>query len=525
MPVAAPHATRLMHSHYPSEIITTTLDESIQRTVQSAVSQHAQETARYGIDNAAVLVAETKTGYVRAYCGSQDFFQDRARGQVDGIQSPRSTGSLLKPFLYGAILDKGGFLPESKIKDVPTYYGTFIPFNASQEFYGMATMKQALIQSLNVPAVRKLNYYGLGDFQRLLTSAGLTTLFRNPLDYGLTLILGGAEATLWDMCGLYRMLGNGGVASPLRIVKSDCAPRKRESILSRGSCWMILECMKELQRPGSEYYWHYYENQWPVAWKTGTSYGQRDAWAIGVTPQWTIGVWAGNFSGEGNTELGGAKTAGPLLFDILSRLPRNPHEAWFPKPLDDLEYVKICSETGYQASRYCPETEQTFRPLQAKTVKTCPYHKVYFLDQAKTRQVCSLCWGDHGGEVDTLLVYPPDAVAQLRKLGYRQEGIPRHKQDCPSLSSDNPITILYPSTRTGLWLPRGIDGEKQKAVLKAAHSNSQAKLYWYLDGSYLGLSEKNHEVAVDLETGPHTITLVDDEGHRKRISFTAGSGI
>jgi len=525
MPFSAPHAARLLHTRYPSEIITTTLDEAIQQTTQYTITNYLNEISRYGISNAAVLVAETKSGKVRAYCGSQAFFAESTQGQVDGIQAPRSTGSLLKPFLYAGLLDNGDFLLSSKTKDVPTFYGTFVPYNANREYAGMVSIRNALIQSLNVPAVRLLSYYGLGNFYRLLKSAGLTTLFRSPGDYGLTLVIGGAEATLWDLCGLYRMLGNGGVISPLVLTEGDTlSSQNKESVLSNSSCWQILETLKELRRPGSEFYWNYFENQWPIAWKTGTSYGQRDAWAIGVTPQWVIGVWAGNFTGIGNPELGGAKTAGPLLFEIFSHLPRNSEEAWFDEPVVDQKLVKICRETGYPASTLCPDTYEVLLPMNVEPSQLCPYHKVFFMDSSKTYQVCSLCWGEKGGIPDTLLVYPPDALAQIRKLGRKAEGIPKHKPDCPSLSRENPISIIYPATHTGIWLPRGITGKKQKAVLKAAHSNAQASIYWYLDNKYLGKTEDNHELAADLESGMHRLTLVDDEGHRRMITFTAGSG-
>ena len=526
MPFFAPHAARLLFSQLPSQIIISTLDETIQHISQNVVTNYLEEISRYGISNASALVAETHTGKVRAYCGSQSFFADSVQGQVDGIQAPRSTGSLLKPFLYASLLDKGDFLLESKVKDVPTFYGSFIPGNANREYAGMVSIKDALVQSLNVPAARLLSYYGVPRFHRLLRSGGFTTLFRSPGDYGLTLILGGAEATLWEMCGVYRMLGNGGRLSPLVLLETGVTEdQDYETVLSRGSCWLILETLKELHRPGSEYYWHYFENQWPIAWKTGTSYGQRDAWAIGITPQWVIGVWVGNFTGEGNPELAGAKTAGPLMFDIFSRLPKKQEKAWFEKPDDNLKVVRICKETGHPASIYCSETVVALQPLNAESLSRCPYHKVFYMDSAGVYQVCSLCWDEHGGVPDTILVYPPDACTQLRKVGHYIKGIPRHKPDCPTLSKENPITIVYPATGTGLWIPRGITGEKQKAVLKAAHSNAQACLFWYLDGTYLGRTEENHKLAVNLLQGNHQLTLIDDEGHRRQMMFSAGSGL
>ena len=180
-------------------------------------------------------------------------------------------------------------------------------------FRGLFSAHDALILSANVPAVRLLYAYGIVAFYERLRAAGLTTLFRTPNDYGLPLVLGGAEVTGWDMAVLFRGLGNGGVFQPLHINPAD-RPSEPPPLLSRGACYLVLNTLRDLSRPGIEFYWHQFQNQWPIAWKTGTSYGYRDAWAVGVSPQWTIAVWVGNFTGEGVPELTGSRCAAPLFF-------------------------------------------------------------------------------------------------------------------------------------------------------------------------------------------------------------------
>ncbi len=521
MPFEAPQACRWLLETHPEPVIRSSLDLLLQREVQAALRDHMQALGRFGITNAAALVTETATGRVLAYVGSADFFSTQDQGQVDGVRAARSTGSLLKPFLYGALFDRGDILPQSLIKDVPAFFGSFVPVNAGNEYSGMVPAGQALLRSLNVPAVMMLQQYGIGEFQDLLQQAGMSTLFRSPDDYGLTLILGGAEGTLWEMCGLYRMLGRGGFRSPLSLSPEGAdSTEKQPRILSAGACWQVLEILKDLHRPDNEYYWRQFENQRLVAWKTGTSFGQRDAWAIGVSPRWTVGVWVGNFDGLGNPELGGARSAGPLLFKILARLPRAGALEWFTRPEYDLRRVKICSATGFPASSRCPRTEWAEMPAGASPGRMCPYHIVCRLDSAGD-QTCSLCWGSGPLRTDTLLIFQPDAAEYLRKHGYRADELPRHRQSCPTQAGENPLQIVYPPSGSGIWIPRGSGGEPQKVVLKAAHSNSTATVHWYVDGRYLGATGGLHELAVFLPRGEHRLTLVDLEGHRRTVTFTA----
>ncbi len=214
-----------------------------------------------------------------------------------------------------------------------------------------------------------------------------------------------------------------------------------------------------------------------------------------------------------------------LTFGDIQKAYPDQLQEWFEKPDDDLKVVRICKETGHPASIYCSETVMALQPLNAESLSRCPYHKVFYMDSAGAYQVCSLCWDEYGGVPDTLLVYPPDACTQLRKVGRYIKGIPRHKPDCPSISKENPITIVYPVSGIGIWIPRGIAGKKQKAVLKAAHSNSRVCLFWYLNGTYLGRTKENHELAVNLLQGNHKLTLIDEEGHRRQMVFSAGSGL
>lgn len=533
-------------------IIFTTLNADYQRAIEEIVRRQVGYLQKEGIMNGAVLVAETGSGKVRAYVGSQNFFDTAARGQVDGVRAPRSPGSLLKPLLYALSMDEGILLPQTLLNDVPTFYGAFSPSNADEKYDGIVSAKEALARSLNVPAVRLLYTYGVSPFYLFLKSAGVSTLFRSPDDYGLPLILGGAEVTVWDMAMLFRGLANGGRFEPLVVLEESgaqgakgmaqsaerrapaslFAPRSAlhaphyPSLLSPMACYLTLNMLRELKRPGAEYYWEQYQNQWPLAWKTGTSYGQRDAWAVGVNPQWTIAVWVGNFSGEGNPSLGGARCAGPLLFEIFNYLPKDPNHSWFAKPEEDAATLEICLETGFLAGNDCPNHVFVEAPRYMKPLRLCPYHQRIFVSDDEKYQVCSLCWEPGHYHDRERLIYPPEVAQYLRGRGQILGELPPHKPDCPGQLSQGPggrltLQIVYPQEDARLWVPRDFGGELQKVILRAAHRENRRMIYWYLDNRYLGSTINRHEQAVELARGWHVLEVVDESGFRDRKRFYA----
>jgi penicillin-binding protein 1C len=342
------------------------------------------------------------------------------------------------------------------IRDIPSYFGSFSPSNADKSYSGVVTARSALIRSLNIPAVRLLNACGLRNFYVFLKAAGMTTLFREAEDYGLTLILGGAEATLFDMARLYRGLANYGKFGPLQLGDigpiGPIGPIKEVELLSPGACYLTLQMMRDVKRPGSEYYWDQYQDRYPLAWKTGTSYGQRDAWAVGVTPQWTIAVWVGNFSGEGNSNLSGARGAAPLLFDIFNYLPKPKENLWFKRPDRDLVPVKVCMDTGFAAGHDCEKTVTVLSPGSRNPLKPCPFHKRIFVSSDSGRQVCSLCWRPGQYKSVKKLLYPPDIAQYLRESGVAATGLPPHSPGCKGGHGvgGNPVRIIYPVAKAKL---------------------------------------------------------------------------
>lgn len=525
----APHlaANLAADERFNSRYVRTTLLTKYQTGVEELTAAHMKYMNALGVGSAAVLVAETVSGKVRVYVGSPDYFNESANGMVDGVLAPRSSGSILKPFLYALAMDEGLILPGTVVKDVPSYFGSFAPSNADKRFNGLVRARDALIRSLNVPAVRLLNAYGMYKFYVFLKNAGFSTIWRPPGDYGLTIILGGAETTLCDLAGGYRGLGNQGVFSPLRFLADETAPpavypqAPTARLISPESCWLVLNILKELKRPGAEFYWDQYHDQYPFAWKTGTSYGQRDAWAVGVSPMWTIAVWVGNFAGEGNTNLAGASCAGPLLFDIFNYLPKSPETSWFRQTRLDLAPVELCIDTGMAAGPFCPKTVRGVSPRLKKPLQRCPYHQPFYVDSEERFQVCSLCWEPGRYKRAVKLAYPPDVTQYLRESGVIVSDIPEHLPSCPSQESVQAMTILYPTAGASIWAPRDFDGTLQKITFSVAHRKPQLKVYWYLDKVYLGFTLRVHKMAVQLDSGSHRLEVVDQEGARTAVNFSA----
>jgi penicillin-binding protein 1C len=509
-----------------SQVVQTTLDLEIQAHAERICRRHHRVLADGGIHNLAVIIAETATGKIRGYIGSQDFLDSLHQGQVDGVRSHRSTGSLLKPFLVAKLLDRGPYTMQSKIHDVPTFFSTFAPQNASKTFNGLVSLEEVLIKSLNVPAVRLLNSYGVRDFYHFLSDAGLQGLFRAPEEYGLTLILGGAEASLWELTALYLAMGNYGEALPLRIheaqeKRAKTKKRTDENVFSKGAAWLTLQALNKLSRPGIEHYWHLFTNQIPVAWKTGTSYGQKDGWAIGVNGEWTIGVWTGNFNGLGNAALTGSRSAAPVLFDLFNMLPSDPEKVWFEEPEYDLTETTCCSRSGYPAGPYCSETVLLKRPVRSYMPGTCPFHRQYIVDRHTGKSVCSLCWS----VADTIRVCRYIVPAAVREIldhqGYAVDNIPQHASRCPSFGDDNRLDIAYPVDHIRILVPRDLDGLYEQVVFSAKHQRPQTELFWYLNGRLLGNTVDYHTLSVDLHPGDYTLTVMDEEGFSRSVSFEA----
>lgn len=515
-PKSAPHAAEYCVRKSKDDLIKSTIDKELQERVEQIAIRHSEYLKNDGIYNLSVLVCETKSGKVRAYAGSQDYWDNSKSGKVDGVQAVRSSGSILKPFLYAKCIDAGTICENSLIEDIPINISSFSPKNADDTFSGLVRAKKALISSLNVPAVILLKRYGLINFYDDLKQMGIRSLTRRAEDYGLSLIIGGAETSLWDVVSLYRGLGNYGEFGQLTVFE-NAPDEKKEKRLSKGASYITLKMLEEVRRPGIEYFWNVFENSRPVSWKTGTSYAHKDAWALGVTPEWTIGIWAGNFDGETNKMISGAQTSGPLLFDIFNSISSQDYKPFYA-PQNELKSVMVCKDTGFTPSPDCPESEAVLMPKNSLALPVCRYHKKIHLSKDGSEQVCSLCWDkDHIEKV--ILKYPPLIARTMKKAGADIYMVPEHKRSCPSLESSDDLSIVYPIAGTRIYIPKDIGGAQQKVKLDVADTKKDAVVYWYIDGVYFGMTESDHSLYVNLEKGYHILKVIDSGGKSSEVRF------
>ena len=468
---------------------------STQKAIEEACDRRSDDYAKEGIADMAAVVIDNHSGNIIAYVGNTSPDRKRPGAQVDVAASPRSTGSILKPALYTAALEEGTILPRTLLPDVPINLSGFAPQNFDHQYYGAVPANEALARSLNIPAVFLLQEYGVPKFLDILRKCNITTLENEASYYGLSLILGGGECRLDQITRMY----------------SNMVKDAAESL----AAWYTLDALKEVNRP-DELDWRLIRSVRKAAWKTGTSYGFRDSWAVGMTPDYTIGVWAGNAEGQGVPGLTGARVAGPVMFDILNLLPMS--RGWFEMPGQaghdgrvtpgsdranvtpgndrtnvppgndrGSEWAKVCTLSGYLAGPDCTDTEDMLIPAAGLDIEACPYHK--------------------NGE----FVLPPAMEWYYRPHHPEYTGAKK--------AAAASIGFIYPSQGSTLQLPRQLSGKVEGAVFKAAHHNPATKIWWHLDGNYIGETSLIHEMKLAPEKGKHTLTIVDENGESAAVTF------
>jgi penicillin-binding protein 1C len=533
LPMYASHLMERLAKTNAGENMVSSIDYSLQQKAMHVLNRHAGYLQGNNISNAAAVIIDNRSNKVIAYIGNVTGREEKKQGeQVDIITSARSTGSILKPFLYAVLLDEGDLLPNTLIPDVPTFIAGFAPQNFNKTFDGAVPAHEALERSLNVPSVRLLQDYGLSKFYNLLKNIGLTTLTFPADHYGLSLILGGAEASLWDISSVYasmsRVLGHfneydGRYSTsdwdkPVLMMqeKKQSLKLQPDFIMSAAACWLTFEALSEVRRPEEEAEWKSFPSSRKVAWKTGTSYGNRDAWAVGTTPEYTVGVWVGNATGEGRPQLTGVGSAAPLLFDLFNLLPST---SWYRQPYDEMSKIEICRKSGHRATELCEERDSLWVVNSGLDTKPCPYHVLIHLDRTRTYRVNADCEDVHHIISSSWFVLPPVQEWYYRTKHYSYRPLPPIDPRCSSIDQFSPMAMVYPKNGLSIVLTKQLDGEIGNLELQATHSRYNAKIYWHMDGIYLGTTQYFHSMPVVPESGRHEITLVDDVGWSIKTNF------
>lgn len=477
LPSYCPHLVEAYNKDSRGMLVKTGIQINLQRRMEESLKHWRQDLSESGINDLAAVIVDVRSGETIAYCGNAGIETRRPGSWVDIASAPRSTGSILKPLLYCAALQEGVILPKSLLPDIPTNFGGFSPKNYDLNYDGSVPADEALARSLNIPNVWLLKQLGTARFVTILKEIGITTLTRKPDEYGLSLILGGSEACLKDLVKVYTDLARYYQAMGPALMAS------------RTAVWYMLEAMAEVGRP-DQMDWRRVSSLRKVAWKTGTSYGSRDAWAIGITPDYVVGVWAGNAEGHSAPGLTGALTAGPVMFDLFNLLPST---GWFDEPSDGVE-LDICPESGYRAGRDCPHKVKMLVPLAAVDGKICPWHQ----------EVNGEKW----------FVLPP-LMEKYYRVGHQEyRPLPRENSD-----GGDVMHFAYPSDGAVLSPAKQMDGSVPGIRCEMVHSRSGAVIYWHLDSEYLGETNDIHTMIIDIPSGIHLITVVDDEGIKEEITI------
>lgn len=502
LPQIAPHLTDYFYRTRNGEYSVSTIDRSLQLQVEELVERWNSEFSRSDIRNLAILVIDIESNQPIVYCGNLHFNKEKSGNQVDVIRAPRSTGSILKPFLYYAMLQEGDILPHTLLPDIPININGFAPQNFNRQFEGAVPASEAIARSLNIPTVTMLQRYSVPKFYNFLKQIGLTTLTRPASHYGLSLILGGAEGTLWDITTAYADMAR------------SLTGTSRSSVFQPGAVWQTFDAIKEVNRP-EEIDWRTIPSMQTIAWKTGTSYGFRDAWAVGVTPRYAVGVWVGNATGEGKPGLVGARTAGPVLFDVFNLLPSSP---WFSRPTGAFTDAEVCRLSGHLKGRFCEETDTLLiLPAGFKT-EACPYHHPVNLSADETYRIYEGCINTEATIQKNWFTLPPvwEWYYKQHHPGYKT--LPPFKPGCGE-DSFRPMQFVYPTMNARVYLPKQMDGSKGQMTFELVHSNPKATVYWHLDANYLTETQDFHKTSLLPSPGKHSITAVDNEGNTVSVTF------
>lgn len=538
LPEIAPHLLQrfrndFVKGKFKSSYLKTSVDIRLQSTVADILQSRQNYLRSNSINNSCALVLDVKTGKALAYVGNvYDPKLPQFETSVDVIKAPRSPGSALKPVLYSLAMSEGLILPHSLLPDIPTQIGGYSPQNFDQSFDGAVPASLALSRSLNIPAVKLLQQYKYSRFYDALKQFGITTLNKPADHYGLSIILGGSEVTMWDMAGMYASMArsllhskvnNGEVRSSDFFAPVYSNENKRNykafstfSNLDPVSIYYAFEAMKDVMRPGEEGLWQQFNSSQKIAWKTGTSFGFRDAWAVGITPKYVVAVWVGNTTGEGRAGLVGIQAAAPIMFDIFKKLPSS---GWFEFSVKNAVKVAVCRESGFRATADCPQADSLFASPNAVRSPLCTYHKIIHLDRTKTFRANENCESPSFIQNVSWFVLPPamEFYYRLKNPSYKE--LPPFKAGCRDADLKS-IDLIYPTPEARIYVPFEISGNKGNVIFKAVHRKSNAKLFWTLDNNYLGETLGIHQISINPSSGRHTLVVVDENGESIRRGFT-----
>ena len=506
LPQQSIHFMEFMSQKYPEKnIYHSTIDPVYQELLNDILNEYSAIYQFDGIENAAAIVVDIQQNEVVAYVGNTKY-KGTAMRFVDCVQAPRSYGSLLKPLLYTYAIDQGYFLPNELVKDIPTNIKGFIPKNFDRKYRGVVPMDQMVSHSLNIPAVRILNYVGLESFHHLLTrDLGFSYINKNPNHHGLSLILGGAECSMWEIGRAYKGLVRNQLEldnayNPVKCLQEEEDEKYPFKFHPKAS-WYALKAMMSLNRPKEEQHFGKMGGQ-KIAWKTGTSYGHRDAWAVGTNNRYVVAVWVGNEKGGGVYNLTGVKKAGPVLFRIMRHLDSEgdikERNVWAKK-------VLVCSQSGMLKGNLCTETHTLFVPKNAHQLRNCDHHKIVYDENAVSLK-------------DTFYYLKPVENYYYKQYFGQSLALPAYAYAKNELGS--PLKIVYPQAKSVILVPKKLDQQYAQIECRASSAIKESTLFWFLDGKFLQKTTTTHKIHLNLDNNEHTLLINDSFGNKDQVTFS-----
>lgn len=516
LPQFAPHfCLRIKNFNPKDDLVRSSLDLRLQRKAENLLSSHLRPWKLKGVNNGAMFVVDNRTKEVVAYIGSENFNDGDAQGQVDAVKALRSPGSTLKPFLFAFKMDRGELTPKTRLLDTPYDAEGFLAENYDGKYAGFVYADDALRHSLNVPMIRLLKETGVSSFIDFCTNCGITSLHFQKNKLGLSMIVGGCGVTLEELTAAYSAFPSGGRLAPLRYFKREEVSGGEKEVFSPSAAFMVTEILTGVDRPDLPNNFESSMNLSAVAYKTGTSYGRRDAWAIGYTAEYTVGVWIGNFDDKGNPNIAGSQTAAPLLFEVITSISSEHQKTILQQP-EDVGVREVCAESGLAPTPYCSRTIYDLYSKSRTLHRECEIDKQYAVSLDEQEYYCPSCLGENKYKLMNVKEYPPELLSFWKAIGKQFAHAPRHNPLCSRLFDGNGPKITSPSDAMTYYFC----SKDQKIALQASSGLDVAENIWYMDNQYLGRNKSGEKVFIHPDEGMHTITCLDEKGRVSKISLT-----
>ncbi len=516
-PQMAPHLCQTLISDYKSKSeLKTTIDLEYQQTCERISGSYLPSLKSRNINNLSIVVLDNAGGKLLAMIGSGDFNDIENEGQINGALARRSPGSTLKPFVYALAFQMGMVTPAYMLADIPVNYDGYSPVNYDETYHGLVTVREALIRSLNVPVVNLVAEMGPEEFYDFLLEGGITSFDHEYHHYGLPLVLGAAEVRLLELSNLYSTLAREGYYRPVKMLADDTSTHFKQ-ILSAEACFLVTNILSNLTRPVLSRVWDETSERPTIAWKTGTSYGHKDAWAIGYNPQFTVGVWCGNFDAEGSPYLVGAEAAAPIMFAVFDELTRGREFHWFEKP-SGIASRRVCARSGRPATQYSPSIREDHYIRGVSNNRPCDIFRPILVDRQSGYRLSRLCAS--GRDIDTVVIEQwPSRIADWLMMRGQIDPIPELAPFCMEVVENYEPVIVSPEADAVFEIRAGVPLEFQKILFEASSSADSDTLHWFLNDQLYASCALENKIFYTPQKGYHTLMCVDEYGRSSTIRF------